>query len=219
MLFTKKCNAVSDNQIALGSEILTLNRTCVFLGIRLDDQLKFSSHIQYITSKLSKSLGILYKIRDSLPIQARINYYYAYMYPYVTYNITSWGGTCEIHLHSLNILHKRIIKTICGNRKFDHTSPLFYKLRLLKLNDIYRYFISVHMHGAMRSAMYSVSHQLNTRNRDRALPNFNRLKVCQQSVSHTGPNIWNNLPSDLRNIESISVFKNRLKKFYIEQYT
>ena len=154
MLFTKKNHAVSDNQIALGNKILESNRSCVFLWIRLDDQLKFSCHIQFIISKLLKSLGILYKIRDSLPIQARINYYYAYMYPYISYNITSWGGTNQIHLHPLIILHKRIIRTICGNRKFDHTSPLFQKLRFLKLYDIFRYFVSVHMHDAVRGGLY-----------------------------------------------------------------
>ena len=218
ILFTKKCNTVSDNQIALGNEILVSNRSCVFLGIRLDDQLKFSSHIQFIISKLSKSLGILYKIRDSLPIQTRINYYYAYMYPYISYNITSWGGTNQIHLHPLIILHKRIIRTICGNRKFDHTAPLFHKLRFLKLYDIFRYFVSVYMHGAVRGGMYDVPHHINTRNRDRALPKFHRLNVCQQSISYTGPNIWNNLPSDLRNIESLSLLKNKLKKFFVGQY-
>ena len=75
MLFTKKIHAVSDNQIAFGNKILESNRSYIFLGIRLDGKLKFSCHIQFIISKLSKSLGILHKIRDSLPIQARINYY------------------------------------------------------------------------------------------------------------------------------------------------
>ena len=74
------------------------------------------------------------------------------------------------------------------------------------------------MHGAVRGGMYEVPHHINTRNRDRALPKFHRLNVCQQSISYTGPNIWNNLPSDLRNIESLSLFKNKLKKFFVEQY-
>ena len=70
---------------------IKLNIIPYFLGIRLDKQLEFSCHIQHIISKLSKILGMLHKIRDSLPIQDRKKYYYACMYYDISYNITSWA--------------------------------------------------------------------------------------------------------------------------------
>ena len=53
------------------------------------------------------------------------------------------------------------------------------------------------MHDIVRGGMNNVPQQMNNRNRNRALLKFHRLKVCQQSISDTGPNIWNNLPSYL----------------------
>ena len=35
-----------------------------FLGVIIDDKLKWTAHIQYIKNKLSKSIGIMYKCRN-----------------------------------------------------------------------------------------------------------------------------------------------------------
>ena len=54
---------------------------CTHLGVRLDENLDFSSHIKYVTPKLSKYTAI----HDLLSMEARLNYYYSLMYPYLIY--------------------------------------------------------------------------------------------------------------------------------------
>ena len=66
---------------------------------------------------------------------------------------------------------------------------------------------------------YAVQHNLNTRNRNQAIPKFHRLARCQQSITYNGPTEWNILPDDLRNITSLPVFKHRLKHFYLSKYS
>ena len=98
-------------------------------------------HINNIVAKLSKSAGILY-IRNGIlhpPSPARLDYYYKFVYPYLIYNVIVWINSNEIHLNPLVIQHKRIIRTICNNFKFDHTTPLFHRLNLLIFSDIYMY--------------------------------------------------------------------------------
>ena len=218
LLFTKRPTAHSNRQVILGNETLSVKNSCTFLGTKLDVQLNFSHHIKYVTNKLSKSLGILFKIRNSLPMEARLNYYYAFIYPYLSYNVISWGGTNRSHLLPLIVLQKRIIRTICDCKRFDHTSPLFHRLHLLKFDDLFKYSVSIYMHGAMKDDYFSVSHHVNTRRRDLAVPTFHRLTVSQQALSYIGPTTWNQLPSFLRNINSLPTFKNSLKNYLIEQY-
>ena len=48
---------------------------CKYLGIYLDDKFTFKDHINYVNMKISRYTGILHKIRDNLPIKARLDYY------------------------------------------------------------------------------------------------------------------------------------------------
>ena len=48
-----------------------------FLGIILDDNLKWNSHINMIAKKISKTIGIMKKIKKYLPTSALLNIYNA----------------------------------------------------------------------------------------------------------------------------------------------
>ena len=63
--------------------------------------------------------------------------YYALVYPNLTYCNTVWGGASRQALRPLEVLQKRVIRTMEGLRKRDHTNHVFHKLELLKLLDIY----------------------------------------------------------------------------------
>ena len=66
--------------------------SCKFLGVILDHKLSFKNHIDLVLSKISRHSGILYKIKSCLPIATRLNYYFAFIYPYLSYNVIVWGG-------------------------------------------------------------------------------------------------------------------------------
>ena len=159
-----------------------------------------------------------YTESEALPLEARINFYYAFIFPYLTFNVIVWGGIFKTHLIPLITMHKRIIRTICFEGKYEHSSPLFHKLGLLKFVDVYFYFMGIHMHRAVQAGQYSVTHQVNTRNRNNAVPQFHRLQTCQHAVSYSGPTIWNKIPIYIRNIDSIAMFKKSLKSHLINQY-
>ena len=182
--------------------------------------MNFSEHIKHLLNKLSRSAGILYKIRDSLPMSARLNYYYAFIFPYLTYNVIIWGGTNATHIRPIITQHKRIIRIICNSQKFDSTSVLFYQLKILKFVNIYKFNMCTYMHTSLSEGSYKINHNLNTRNNTKNLASskYQRLSTSQQAVSYRGPQIWNNLPAYLRDIKSLPLFKNKLKSYFINQY-
>ena len=218
IIFSKRLNFTNEQTVnILGSEKL-LSRECCFLGVRLDSDLTFSNHIKHVVTKISKHTGILYKIRECLPLKACIDYYYAFVYPHLTYCVVIWGGTGLTHLQPLIVQHKRVIRTICYKGRREHSTPLFYRLKLLKFADIYKYHMLIYMHKAMREDIFSPVHDFNTRNRYLAVPEFQRLTTCQRAVSYAGPKIWNSIPLYLKEIESISTFKRKLKFHLLAQY-
>ena len=218
VIVSNKKTTHSNNQIMLGGEFIEYNDECVFLGVKIDNRLNFSNHIKYVANKLSKNTGIFYRIKDNMTKQARISYYYSLFFPYISYNVIVWGGTYKNHLYPIIRQQKRIIRLIADADYQFHTNSLFLKFEILKFEDVYKFFISVYMFKALQQGLFSNSHNLNTRNSNLATASFHRLTSTQHSVSFSGPKIWNSLPSNIRNINSLPSFKLKLKQYFINQY-
>ena len=208
-----------DNQIAINGDSVRCADSCKFLGVILDNNLTFNKHINHVVAKLSRSAGILYRIRKSLPHYARLNYYYSFVYPYLNYNIITWAATSHSHLYPLIIQHKRIIRLLTDSHFREHTTPLFSRLGLLKLLDIYKYNLLIYIQKLIWNGKFQPDHDVNTRSRNLAVPTFQRLTRTQQSVSYAGPSLWNDLPNYLKEIVSPSIFKRKLKVYLIGQYS
>ena len=62
-----------------------------FLGVTLDSKLTFDKHLQCIKSKISRSIGILWKV-NYLPVEILKKSYYTLVYPYLLYCLMAWGS-------------------------------------------------------------------------------------------------------------------------------
>ena len=204
---------ILDNEIAQSN-------CCKYLGVQIDRRLSFKDHIRYINGKISRHTGILYKIRDNLPMKSRLDYYYAYMYPYFSYNIIIWGSTFPTHLQPLIIQQKRTIRTLTNAGYRDHTDPLFKRLKILKLEDIYYFHLGTYMFHAHTREEYAPQSYILTRGVSQGdiRSARHRLTTPQHSVSYFGPKFWNSLTPALRSITSYKRFRKSLKEHLLNQY-
>ena len=67
----------------------------------LNKNFQIAKYVEHVLVKLSKSSGILYRIRESLPITVRLNYHYAFIHSYLTIQCNSLNLT--IQCNNLNI--------------------------------------------------------------------------------------------------------------------
>ena len=58
-----------------------------FFGVIIDDDPNWSNHITYINSKIAKGICIIYRARKFFLKSALINLYYAFIFPYLIYNM------------------------------------------------------------------------------------------------------------------------------------
>ena len=218
LIVSNRLDNTTDVNTILQDEVITPCDSCKYLGVYLDRKMTFGPHIEEVIKKISRHTGVLYRIRDYLPTKARLDYYYAFVYPYLSYNVIFWGSAFDTYLNPLIIQHKRTIRTLSDASYRDHTSPLFKQLGLLKFRDIFKFHLMVHMHKALSNGEYAPVHNRFTRNRDLAVPIFHNLTNTQRAVSFIGPKMWNELPLNLRNIERLNPFKKALKKYLLDQY-
>ena len=93
MVFTNREKAITNNcEIYFDCSHIKYKTEENFLGLIIDNQCKFDNHVDYICKKLSKSVGIIYKLRDFVPHRTLINLYYSLVYPYLLYANLIWGG-------------------------------------------------------------------------------------------------------------------------------
>ena len=62
-----------------------------FLGIYLDKYMNWKRHTDYIASKISKSIGILNRLKHILPTEIKIMIYNSLILSHINYGILMWG--------------------------------------------------------------------------------------------------------------------------------
>ena len=110
--------------------------TAKYLGITFDNRLSFEKHINNLVKKLSKAVGILCKVKNFLNSQALLQLYYAIFPSHLQYGLIIWGSTFKTYLKKLTTLQNKAVKIVGGGKYFDHATPYYSKLRILKLVDL-----------------------------------------------------------------------------------
>ena len=77
-----------------------------YLGIYLDKHLSWDYHISQLSKKLSRSNGILSKLRHNAPLNIRLQVYYAIFYSYLNHGCAIWGLSSESNLNIIRIYKK-----------------------------------------------------------------------------------------------------------------
>ena len=108
-----------------------------FLGVYVDEKLSWKQHINYIKSKVSKSLGILSLCRKHFDKKTLVSLYYSFIYPLLIYSIEVWGSSCKTYLQCLWKLQKRCVRLISCSPYRAHKKRIFTQVGILsKLYDM-----------------------------------------------------------------------------------
>ena len=108
------------------------------MGITIDEKLNFAERIITLTCKISRSVGILSKLRNILPFTALRKLYYSMIHSHLIYGIVMWGYTSyDNHLKRLIILQNKAAKIVAGGQRQDHVTPFYHRFQILKLKNLY----------------------------------------------------------------------------------
>ena len=65
-------NQKNEIDIRIWDSILTKVSTVKFLGVTLDENLTFNDHLKNVTTKISKSVGVMRRLRSQLPADVMV---------------------------------------------------------------------------------------------------------------------------------------------------
>ena len=220
MIMTPSARELSDEiTIQLNGQKIERVTETKFLGVILDHKLTFKSHIDYISNKIAKCIGIISKARRALSTYSLRMLYMALVQPYLFYCVEIWGHTYASYTKKLSILQKRLVRIITFSRYDDHTLPLFKSLKILPFGEQYEYKVATLVFKSLQNALpypfvdYFTPY-ISPRHADHLQPPFCSHKLCEFSVRVMGPRIWSIIKKELKCFKTIGNFK-RLYKINI----
>ena len=223
IVFTLR-STVSIPPITIGGREIARSDCSKFLGLYVDEHLRFDRHVTFLSKKISKSVGILNRVKHFLPNHVLINLYYSLIYPYMLYVIESWYG-CSLTLRKkIEVLQKRSIRCIYNLSFNEHTAQYFRMSKIVTLEQLYKISMLVYIHKtiydnydedlSIKLRFQVNEHSIATRFSDRYMLPIHRSTKYEKSLFYAGIKLWNNLPIDLKYTVSASLFKKKLKKLF-----
>ena len=149
---------VNRNNIKVNKKAISEVKYVKYLGILIDSNLSWKYHINNLVKKISRAIGVMYRVRPFVTKNIMMNLYYSLNYPHLLYAIQIWGSTFENYINKIVVLQKKLVRVMTFNVTFftingppAHTAPLFKSLNILKFKDIFELRISQFIYECIHS--------------------------------------------------------------------
>ena len=127
-------------------------RLVKYLGLMVDDCLTWEAHVEYITGKMNRSIGILKRVRHIVRKDSLMLLYQTMIEPYFRYCNVVWGQCNEGLKDKLQNLQNRAARTIAKLKYYeaDH-QKLLSDFGWLSVRDLITYDTGVFMYEIVHS--------------------------------------------------------------------
>ena len=216
-----------------GKKLLPLDYV-KYLGIYLDKHLSWDYHISQLSKKLSRSNGILSKLRHNAPLNIRLQVYYAIFYSYLSYGCAMWGLSSESNLNIIRILQKKCMRIITFSDFNSHTNQLFLNNEILKIDEIIKlnqlkliYDYKNNLLPGDIQSLFNLERNIHSYETSGVSKDFLHFPSIQsynygnKSLKFQGPFLWNKTVKQypkLNDIKSTYRFKHFLKSIFLTSY-
>ena len=116
-----------------------------FLGIIIDENFTWAKHISAIRSKMSRYIGVMYKLKRFLPLKSRLQIYHSFVQSHIQYCSLVWGFCAKSHIETLFRSQKKAMRAVIPgyiNYKYKkgitagHTKSYFKKINVLTVHGV-----------------------------------------------------------------------------------
>jgi hypothetical protein len=237
-LSTEKCSTMvimnnpnktySDFNIKLGNVNLEQVKSMKYLGVVIDERLKWNEHLAGIAKKANINNARLRKTRNILPQSLRLKLFQSVSLPTIDYSCTVWGYFSKTILKHIERIEHMFARTITGNYDFINTrgGDLMKLLKMSTFENRLQYYTALIMyksiHGLAPDHLLNnivFTHEMSMRESRQS--NFIDLyvpmptcEIYRHSLMYKGPKTWNDLPLYIKKSTSVDAFKSSYKNVF-----
>ena len=231
MLITtyQKRQRLSREELVLefNTDSLSMITTDKILGVYIDNNLTWSDHIKHLSKKISSNIWLLSKIKKFLSQAHRVQFYKSYIQPHIDFCSIVWGSSSEANKLKIYRLQKRACRVIL-DYDVENSHEAMNSLKILSIYDrLYLRKAKFMFKIYDNMAPEYISENFSLRNNDNSsvilrssaagcfVPPKPRTECFKHSLRYSGCLIWNSLPEEIKNSQTLDTFHNRCLKWLV----
>ena len=194
--------------VKVGSEKIWESQTEKLLGITVDKNLNFESHLKILCKKVNQKVSALARIAGILPFQKRYILLKTFIESQFSYCPLIWMFCSGTMNKKINHIHERALRIVYRDYESSFDS-LLNKDRSLTFHHRNIHQVAIEM--------FKIKHDLSppfmkdifyTINGEICRPNINSVKKGCRSLRNFGPIVWNSLlPDKHKSCKTLDEFK------------
>ena len=202
-----------------------------YLGVKLDSQLSWSAHVDYMSKNVSKRTGIIKRMKHFLPRQTVVMLSNALVIPHFDYGSTVWSNTSAESLNKLQVLHNnfKLARIILSADIRTSVNEMMDELHWVKLEKRWHVHLLLLAFKCLKnlsptylSSQFEFVHNYHSHVTRNHSSNTLVIPKCNSNaglrtfhVTCRAAHAWNNLPPDVRtelNNLTVNQFKSKVNQ-------
>lgn len=205
-----------------GKKIERVNKM-KYLGVIINDRLTLNDQIQKCVTKAAQKVNMLKRISKKLTFDTKKIIYNTVIQPNFDYCFTLYLNTTAEQIKSMQKIQNRGMRIILKCDFLTSKKFMLDALNWLSISQRIKFNVLVLIFKIKNGLVPQYLsddvtfvhdvHNVNLRNRNNfRLPNF-RMNITTKSLFYEGIKLFNGLPDDIKNINSLDTFKNKCKNY------
>lgn len=216
-LTTLKYHEIVCNHINCSCPSIELVDEIKYLGLIIDSNLSWKSHVNYTKTKLIKYSRMFYMMRTMCNPEILRMLYFAFVNSKLEYGLAVWGGTYLTTLKPLIVLQKSYMRSILNRPRLEHTEPLFRVLRVLPFRNMYIYKVLRLFYNNSSMERNKVRERAKTLRRKLNVPVPKpKLTIFKKYYLFTAPKFFNVLPDNIKIINIRNIFLKSIRQLLVQ---
>lgn len=198
----------------IGNQIIKADPCSKFLGLFIDNDLKFTTHIESLCRKLASGCHAIRIVSKNLDLCTTKSVYYSLIESHLRYGICFWGACPQYLFNMLFILQKRAVRYLFGLKTRDSCKPYFISHKILTLPCLYVLETVCMIHKKYKGEIISTSLHGTRQGLFIPLP-IPTTTLVKDSFVYNGKKMFNHLPRTIRIISDERKFRREVRELLV----
>lgn len=220
-----KLKSINVNSISVGDEQLDISKHVKNLGVFLDCTMSMDKAVSHVVSVCYLELRKIAYLRPFLSEEATKTLVISFVISRLDYCNSLFFGISEQKLDKLQKIQNHAARLVKRSSKKESVTPLLKELHWLPVRARIQYKIAVLTYQSIFDPSFPAylkefvkvySPPRTLRSSSKILlnkPRVNLVNYGERAFDFAAADVWNSLPDELKQAESLAIFKNNLKTY------
>lgn len=199
-----------------------------YLGVIIDQHLKFSSHANYVIKKVSKKVYFLCRISSFLSEWSKLLVYKTIIAPHFIYCPTILFMFNNSEFYSLQKIQNKALRSILNCNSYTSIRFMLEQVEILSVRQIIMLNVFIFLFKLLNNMLpthlleycsfINDIHDYNTRNNQNFYVERSNTNYGQNHLFNKGLRLYNDLPQEIKNSSTIIMFKIKCTVYVRERW-